>query len=60
MSDLPDSNKKMAFKEHNWVKTYRINKAAAAKENFQDIQSTNISPYQNKRTCGRALKKLLR
>ena len=50
----------MAFKEQNWVKTYRINKAAAAKENFQDIQSTNISPYQNKRTCGRALKKLLR
>ena len=48
------------LEEHNQVKTYRMNKAAAAKENCQDIQSTNISPYQNKQACGRALKKLAR
>ena len=33
------------LKERNQVKTYRMNKAAAAEENCQDIQSTNISPY---------------
>ena len=35
-----------------------MNKAAAAKGNCQDIQSTNISPYQNRQACGRTLKKL--
>ena len=37
-----------------------MNKAAAEKENFQDIQSTNISPYQNRQASGRVLKKLAR
>ena len=46
------------LEEHNQVKNYRMNNAAAAKENCQDIQCTNISPYQNKQACGRALKKL--
>ena len=46
------------LKECNLVKTYRMNKAAAAKENCQDIQSTNITPYQNRQACGRTLKKL--
>ena len=36
------------LKERNRVKTYRMNKAAAAKKNCQDIQSMNILPYQNR------------
>ena len=35
-----------------------MDKAAAAKENYQDIPSTNISPYQNRQASGRALEKL--
>ena len=35
-----------------------MDKAATAKENYQDIQSTNISPYQNRQASGRALKNL--
>ena len=35
-----------------------MNKAAAAKENCQDIQNSNISPYQNQQASGRTLKKL--
>ena len=37
-----------------------MNKAAAAEENCQDIQSMNISPYQNRQAGRRALKKLAR
>ena len=37
-----------------------MNKVAAAKKNYQDIQGTNISLYQNQRASGRALKKLAR
>ena len=37
-----------------------MNKAAAAKENCQDIQNSNISPYQNRQASGRTLKKLAR
>ena len=48
------------LKECNQVKSDRMNKAVAAKENCQDIQSTNISPYQNRQASGRALKKLAR
>ena len=46
------------LKECNQVKTYRMNKAAAAEENCQDIQSTDISPYQNRQAGRGALKKL--
>ena len=37
-----------------------MNKARAAKENCQDIQSTNISPHQNRQSSRKALKKLAR
>ena len=35
-----------------------MNKAAAAEENCQDIESMNILLYQNRQPSGRALKKL--
>ena len=35
-------------KEQNQVKTYRMNKTAATKENCQDIQNSNISKSTGK------------